>query len=96
LHWYPTSQFRALLRTHDFAVVTVVRHPLDVLMSILHFRRHDASTIQWLDGVGGTEHPLVGIGPLVLELADYARSQRFELLMEVSASWTSSADRWVR
>jgi hypothetical protein len=96
LHWYPTSQFRALLRRHDFAVVTVVRHPLDVLMSILHFCRHDTSTVQWLDGVGGSEHSLINSGPLSPELADYACSQRFELLMGVSASWTSSADAWIR
>lgn len=96
LHWYPTPAFRALLRRHDFSVVTIVRHPLDVLMSVLHFCRHDVTTSQWLDGVGGSEHLLVESSPLSSALADYGRSQRFALLAGVSPAWTSTADAWLR
>jgi len=35
-----------------FKVVSIARHPLDVLISILHFIRYDQSTERWLEGNG--------------------------------------------
>lgn len=96
LHWYPTSQFRALLSQHDFSVVTIVRHPLDVLMSVLHFCRHEANTAQWLDGVGGNEQALRSCSPLSPALVDYAHSQRFQLLLGVTPAWQATAKAWLR
>jgi hypothetical protein len=96
LHWYPTSQFRALLSKHDFSVVTIARHPLDVLMSVLHFCRHEANTTQWLDGVGGDEQALLSCGPLSPALVDYAHSERFQLLLGVTPAWHGSAKAWLR
>jgi hypothetical protein len=96
LHWYPTSQFRALLNQHDFSVVTIVRHPLDVLMSVLHFCRHETNTAQWLDGVAGNEQALLSCSPLSPGLVDYAHSERFQLLLGVSPAWHESAKAWLR
>lgn len=96
LHWYPTSHFRALLKAHRFTAVTIIRHPLDVLLSILHFCRHEANTAQWLDGVGGNEQLLRSLSPLSPELVAYAHSDRFQLLLGVTPSWQKAGAPWLR
>src|SRR6266403_798552 len=37
LHWPPTPSFRKLLVEHNVRTLVLCRHPLDVLISILHF-----------------------------------------------------------
>lgn len=96
LHWRPTPEFRGLLQEHGFSVITIVRHPLDVLISILHFCRHEPATAQWLDGEGGSEALLVGRDPLSAELLEYATSDRFRRLLGVSTSWVPLAAGWLR
>src|SRR4051812_47364718 len=55
IHWRWEPGFVAKLEEHGFRVVTVARHPLDVLMSILHFCIYDSESEQWLLGAKGTE-----------------------------------------
>src|SRR5690242_5602862 len=40
LHWHPVPPFLEQLREHQFRPVVLARHPLDVLVSVLHFARH--------------------------------------------------------
>jgi LPS sulfotransferase NodH len=96
LHWHPTPAFRQLLAEHDFSVLTIARHPCDVLLSILHFCRHEAATDQWLDGQAGDERGLRSARPSSAEVVDYALSERFRALASVSPAWHGVADAEVR
>lgn len=44
IHWYREPNFQRFLFENRFKVVSIARHPLDVLISILHFIRYDQST----------------------------------------------------
>src|SRR5436305_300595 len=63
LHWRPTASLLAQLAAHRFTVVALCRHPLDVLVSVLHFCRHEPLTHRWLGGEGGCECGLYGALP---------------------------------
>jgi len=86
-HWYRTDPFLSKLHDHDFRVLTLVRHPLDVLISILHFTVHNPETGRWLDGDQGNEEAIVGKSPLSPEFLAYATSPRAKALLSVSAQW---------
>jgi hypothetical protein len=96
IHWYPTPEFTRRLDDAGFKVVTISRHPLDLLMSILHFCRHEAETRRWLDGDGGDERSLIGAAPQDPVVLQYAASPRFRTLLGVSDSWWDRADAAVR
>lgn len=53
IHWHNESQFNSLLKLHGFDVVTIARHPLDLLLSVLHFAPHEPQTACWLQSEGG-------------------------------------------
>lgn len=55
IHWHKISEFSTLLETHGFRVLTIAKHPLDVLISILHFLMYEPQTACWLDGEGDGE-----------------------------------------
>lgn len=57
IHWHKSLEISTLLESHGFQVLTIARHPLDVLISILHFSMFEPQTACWLDGEGGaTNH----------------------------------------
>ena len=86
----------SLLETYGVTPVTICRHPLDVLISILHFCRYEAQTAQWLDGEGGNEETITGATPLSTAFADYALSERARSLLAISAEWAASGSSYVR
>lgn len=90
IHWPPVDAFVLQLARHHFQVVTLARHPLDVLISMLHFAQHEPETHRWLDGAGGDERLIVGARPLSPEFVGYAISRRAQLLLSVSAQWWRS------
>ncbi len=96
IHWYPTDDFRKRLDDAGVKVVTIARHPLDLLMSILHFCRHEAQTARWLDGAGGDERSLLGAAPQDASVRAYAAGPRFRELLGVSDAWWDLADAAVR
>src|SRR5262245_18718493 len=63
IHWRRTPEFVAKLVHHDFRVVTVARHPLDVLISILHFCIYESESDHWLLGAGGSESEIYAAMP---------------------------------
>ena len=63
LHWPPTTDFLRCLQDNEFGVVALVRHPLDVLLSILQFSPSEPLTARWLDGAGGSEAAIYGQSP---------------------------------
>lgn len=89
LHWHPTPEFLGQLKTGSFRAITIQRHPLDVLLSVLHFSAHEPQTARWLDGEGGGESTLHGAGPYSREFLDYVRSPRATALLSITPEWKS-------
>jgi hypothetical protein len=87
MHWHRSEQLLDLLKRNQFKVVTIGRHPLDVLISILHFSKNEPQTRSWLLGEGGDETAIHGRSPLSPEFLAYALSPRAEALLAVSAEW---------
>ncbi|HMC88902.1 MAG TPA: hypothetical protein VKI17_05110, partial [Gemmataceae bacterium] len=87
MHWPPTPAFVALLERHGFQTVTLARHPLDTLISILHFAMHDASTACWLQSDQGNEDGIFAAMPCSRAFLDYATSPRAAVLLAVSRDW---------
>ena len=96
LHWRRTPELRALLDRHDCSVVVLARHPLDVLVSILHFAQHEPATDRWLGGEAGSEALLRGADPTSQAFAAYAKSPRARALLSVTPEWWGHADACVR
>jgi hypothetical protein len=86
MHWLPVSSFLRNLADYDFRIVAMTRHPLDVLLSILHFTLHDA-TAAWLEGECGTERPVYGAMPRSDAFLNYATGPRAAALLAVSRAW---------
>jgi hypothetical protein len=92
LHWHRTAALVQKLREEGFHVVSVARHPLDVLISILQFCLHDDSTLQWLNGEAGDERPIHGAMPGSAVFIDYGAGPRAAALMAVSREWALAPD----
>jgi len=96
LHWRRTPAFRKRLKRHGFSVAVLARHPLDVLVSILHFAPHEPQTARWLDGEGGNEDSLIGADPASPAFLAYATGPRAKALLSVTPEWWEHADVRVR
>jgi hypothetical protein len=90
-HWHQVEPLTALLNEHRFFQITLARHPLDVLISILQYAPCEGS-LRWLDGEGGDERSIYGVAPESEEFIRYATSRRAQALLEVSAEWWSSQE----
>ncbi|MCS6851346.1 MAG: sulfotransferase [Gemmataceae bacterium] len=91
LHWRPEEQLRGRLRQHGFRWLTLARHPLDVLVSILHFVLH-GPTDRWLLGQGGNEEAIVGVGPTSAAFLQYATGPRAAALLSITPAWWVCAE----
>jgi len=87
IHWKPTAAFRLSLEQHGFRVVVLARHPLDVLLSVLHYCLHDGSTKRWLESEGGGEDAICGAMPCSSAFMQYATGSRATALLSVSREW---------
>jgi hypothetical protein len=87
IHWYRVAPFRSWLKAHGFRVIVPARHPLDVLLSILHFVRYEPETARWLDGAGAIPADLRAASPVSPAFAAYACGQGAANLLGVSAAW---------
>ena len=87
LHWGRVEPFTSLLDQYRFRVVVLSRHPLDVLISILHFAPHEPMTARWLEGEGGNEVPIFDALPCSEAFMEYARGLRAAALLSVSHEW---------
>jgi hypothetical protein len=87
LHWYREPNFQDFLARHRFQIITLARHPLDVLISVLHFIRHEPDTAKWLGGNCELPEALPGRSPVSDEFLDYALSFGSENLLSVTYQW---------
>ncbi len=87
LHWYREPNFQRWLRERQFVTVCVARHPLDILLSVLHFVRYEKLTARWLEGNVELPEELTQATPGSDALADYALGFGFENLLAVSYQW---------
>jgi SAM-dependent methyltransferase len=87
LHWHPHEPLLAQLDAHGFAAIALARHPLDVLVSILHFAQHEPRTSRWLNGEAGNEVGLLGASPCSQAFLDYATSERARQLLGLTVEW---------
>lgn len=88
-HWEPDPEFVARLAAHGFRPITLARHPLDVLLSILHLASLIPVREQWCEGREGGEEPLALATPCAREFLDYAAGPRARLLLDISRQWAA-------
>jgi SAM-dependent methyltransferase len=89
LHWHRTHWLLEQLRKHRFRILALSRHPLDVLISILHFCLRDP-TARWLEGEAGCERTIYGAMPTSTAFMDYATGSRAAALLSVTPEWRSA------
>jgi hypothetical protein len=90
IHWHPAPPFLERLDRHGFRPVVLARHPLDVLISILHFALHfsaNDATQRWLEGEAGNERPIFAAMPRSAAFLEYATGKRARALLAVSHEW---------
>jgi hypothetical protein len=92
LHWLPDRDFIRKLRENQFKVITLARHPLDVLLSILQFSPREPQTARWLEGMGGNEQCIHGHEPSSEAFLRYATGPRAKALLSVSYEWSKRSD----
>lgn len=87
LHWERTPEFTAQLAEAGFEALTIARHPLDVLLSILQFAAHEPQTAMWLSARGGNEDAIHGKDAGSEEFHAYATGPRAASLLSVTPQW---------
>jgi sulfotransferase family protein len=87
LHWYREPNFQKFLSRHNFRTITIARHPLDVLISVLHFVRYEPETAKWLGGNCELSQSLAEGSPTSGAFLDYAVSFGSENLLSVTYQW---------
>ncbi len=87
LHWYREPGFQTFLREGGFKVAVLGRHPLDVLLSVLRFVRHEPLTARWLEGNAEIPLSLRAETPFSDGFEHYATSWGAENLLSVSYQW---------
>jgi hypothetical protein len=92
LHWYREPNFQRFLREYGFKTLVLARHPLDVLVSILNFIRHEPLTARWLEGNAEIPPSLVGQPSTSREFLQYATSWGAENVLGVSYQWWHDPD----
>lgn len=93
IHWLREPRFIDLIERCEFRPVVLARHPLDMLISLLHWVDccpHTRSV--WTDnpalgGARGNEVPLLGASPTNEVFLAWACSPRAEALLSVSLQW---------
>ncbi|WP_353208982.1 sulfotransferase domain-containing protein [Sphingorhabdus sp.] len=92
VHWYREPNFQNFLAVHNFSVITLARHPLDVLLSVLHFVKYEPETKRWLEGNCALPDNLNISSPCSQCFIDYATSFGCENLLSVSYQWWHDKD----
>lgn len=92
IHWEDSSEFSKKLEDFGFKTITIKRHPLDTLLSILQFCSHEPMTKRWLEGASGNESSIINATPASEAFAAYATSERAKKLLSISHTWSKKED----
>lgn len=92
IHWRRTPEFVRKLADLGFRVVAPVRHPMDVLISILHFCWYEPDTGSWLLGTNGNEDGIKAAMPRSRSFVEYCTGPRAAELLRVSDDWHGRPD----
>jgi hypothetical protein len=92
MHAHADAELKATLQGHGFRVLALARHPLDVLLSILHYVRRDSSPARWLAEERGEEVAIAGCNPLEPAFLRYATGARAQTLLGLSREWWALPD----
>jgi hypothetical protein len=96
MHLRETAAFRQFLDGLGFREIVTVRHPLDVLISILQFSQNDPTTFRWVGAEDGDERSLMGSTPTSPAFLRYCLGPRAAALLGVSPQWMPYAAGIVR
>ena len=88
LHWYREPNFQKYLTSNCFRIVVLCRHPLDLLVSTLHFIRYEPMIAEWLKGNAEIPKDLPGKPPTSEAFLRYAMSWGAENLLSISYQWS--------
>lgn len=90
LHDSPSNKKLAnYLLDNDYKVITVARHPLDVLISILHFTQVRTDPVQWLDGAAHIED-LRGLDPSSEKFIEWCLGDNASRVLAITYEWACS------
>ncbi|MBV9106700.1 MAG: sulfotransferase domain-containing protein [Verrucomicrobia bacterium] len=87
IHWYREPNFQSFLRKNKFRLIVLARHPLDVLLSVLHFIKYEPMTARWLEGNCAISPELIESSPVSAAFCRYATSWGAENLLSISYQW---------
>lgn len=90
VHAACTPQVQASLRRQGVLVVTPTRHPLDTLLSMLHFAQFEPEVDRWLGGEYLADLP--GCDPTSRAFREFALGEGAGALLGVSVGWAPHAD----
>jgi hypothetical protein len=92
IHWYREPNFQNWLKANHFSVLTVARHPLDILLSALHYVNFEPETARWLEGNAELPGSLIGTTPRSKEFLEYSLSMGAENLLSITYQWWTDKD----
>lgn len=87
VHWHAEPAFTAWLTEGNFHVLTLARHPIDVLLSAVRFSQHDPTVARWLGGSTGLPIALGEGGSGSVQFLEYCLSAGAAALLSVTPDW---------
>lgn len=95
IHWqHEDKVFQNFLTKNHFFKLTIARHPLDVLISILRFTQVQTSPLLWLDNkISVLDLP--GVDPSQQKFIDWCLSDNATKILEISYMWAMSGDAYL-
>jgi hypothetical protein len=92
MHWHPDDSFVELLRLHQFRVIVLARHPLDVLISALNFNFYAHDRGSCVKGHDCPECSMLGASPRGKAFLEYACGPNGRYLLSFSPAWWNQPD----
>lgn len=87
IHWYREPSIQAFIVENNFQVLVIARHPLDVLLSVLHFALYEETVERWLGGNCEIPTELRSATPTSEAFLNFALSWGAENLLSISYLW---------
>ncbi len=88
IHWYREPGFQKFLRDNGFKTVTLARHPLDVLLSVLRLCKHDPTSVRWLEDNCNLQCLFdKSVTPVSKEFLNWCKGFGCENLLSISYQW---------